>query len=507
MSTIQLENVGPIESLSIPVPESGGGIIVLKGRNGRGKTKSLEAIEAAVTGRGSPVVRDGTLRGSIEALGVTITIARKATRKGECEAIGLEGKLSISELIDPGIKSPEAADAKRIKALCALAGAKPDIQLFRGLLKNGNVFDEVISKAAIDSDDVVSMAERVKRDLEAAARKAEDNAAKHEGEAIAHKGGAEGVNLEAPSDAAELEARVEKAVRRQADIEARQRAADEARKARAESEAKLNEALGQFTGPSVADATTTAEAHKSHWEACIAEVEAIEAQLAAAQTKATTARTEYDKAIAALNAARNHERLTAGWKATIAASVPAEPVAAEIEEAAQALDDARLAVETGVLVRKARQCLAKAAEAAEAASAEHVKAKALREAAKGTDEVLSALVGKLGTPLRVEAGRLVLDTENRGATYLAELSPGERGKLAIDIGLDAIGADETDKRAILTLSQEIFEGLDIFNRQAIAEHARARGVLIFTAEASEHATITAEVFEEASPKKRKAGKS
>ena len=68
--TIEVKNIGPVEQVSIPVPE-GGGIVVLKGRNGSGKTQTLRAIESAATGRGRPSVRDGALRGEINGLGVT----------------------------------------------------------------------------------------------------------------------------------------------------------------------------------------------------------------------------------------------------------------------------------------------------------------------------------------------------------------------------------------------------------------------------------------------------
>ena len=98
-------------------------------------------------------------------------------------------------------------------------------------------------------------------------------------------------------------------------------------------------------------------------------------------------------------------------------------------------------------------------------------------------------MGKLGTPLRVEAGRLVLDTK-RGNTYFDDLSAGERSKIAVDIGIDAVGAN-----GVLTLSQEIFEGLDPINRDMLAKHAESREVVILTAEASDDEEITAEVYE------------
>jgi len=56
MPTVEIQNVGPIEHLTLPVPE-GGGIVVLRGRNGTGKTLSLDAIDRLTSGRGDVSVR------------------------------------------------------------------------------------------------------------------------------------------------------------------------------------------------------------------------------------------------------------------------------------------------------------------------------------------------------------------------------------------------------------------------------------------------------------------
>ena len=48
MSILTLTDVGPVKSLKLEVPEDGG-VVVLRARNGRGKTKTLEAIESAIT--------------------------------------------------------------------------------------------------------------------------------------------------------------------------------------------------------------------------------------------------------------------------------------------------------------------------------------------------------------------------------------------------------------------------------------------------------------------------
>ena len=48
---IELEDIGPIENLRIPLP-SAGGVVLLRGRNDIGKSEALKAVDALVSGRG-----------------------------------------------------------------------------------------------------------------------------------------------------------------------------------------------------------------------------------------------------------------------------------------------------------------------------------------------------------------------------------------------------------------------------------------------------------------------
>ena len=66
---VKIKNIGPISTLSMPVPE-GGGVVVLKGRNGSGKSTALDAISAAVSGKGKPPIKDLAESGEIVAGGI-----------------------------------------------------------------------------------------------------------------------------------------------------------------------------------------------------------------------------------------------------------------------------------------------------------------------------------------------------------------------------------------------------------------------------------------------------
>lgn len=487
--TLELENVGPIKRLSIPVPESG--LVVLRAKNGKGKTKALEACKSLVTQTGGVTVRDGALKGSVTGFGASINVARSTRRSGELEVTSIEGRLSPADLVDPGMKSPEAADAKRILALVQLSGVAPDASLFHDLIGGQAAFEAVCkTKARDENDDIITMAGRIKRDFETAARLVESHRDTALGHAKASREAAGNVDVAAECESPVLQSRMEQAVRNQTTIAERKKAADQA--ARNADEARANLAKCKDDPNAV-----TLEQVIEQETAAAAELLALTEAVADAEAALREAKRKQELGAANLRAVQQSKRaaesratLIDGWEAAIAAAADVTPpTPEEIAEADAAVLAARQAVELGALVRRAKEHIASAVRSETEAAEFDAQAEHLRNAAKGTDEVLSGLVAKLGTPLRVEAGRLVLDTE-RGETYFGELSMGQRWKLVIDICVDVVGA-----AGVLTIPQEAFEGLDPFNRDEIAEHAKKRGVLILTAEASADEEIVAEEYE------------
>lgn len=489
---IEVENIASIKRVTIECPEDGG-IVVLRGDNGKGKSTTLAAIESAVTGKGTLSVRDGALKGSVSAFGVTITVGKNTRRKGELSVTSLDSKLSIGELIDPGLKTPEAADTRRIKALLALVGAEADPSLFHGLFGGKQQFEAVASAAAIGCDDLVAMAERIKRDTEAKARIEEDNAEKAEGRAAGAKAAAGEIDGEVETDALKLSRALETAIRQESSLQAKLDAAIDAEVVAEKTRQQLADAETKH-GPNVLESARDRElstkqqvdsdqASVRHYEI---ELRKAEDALAAARANFAASRNEHAAAIDARKAAEQHAATLDSWRKQLAAATPERPTQEEIDSAADAVVIARKAVESGAVARRAKEHLTEHAKALEQATAHRRRAAALREAARGTDEVLSELVGRLGTPLRVQAGRLVTDTA-RGETYFHELSDGERAKMALDIGIDAAGPN-----AVIVFPQQQFEGLSPRNRKALADHARARSALVITAMATDDKSLTPE---------------
>jgi hypothetical protein len=471
---IQLENIGAIERLALPVPAEGG-VIVIKGRNGSGKSTAIAATEALVNGKSKPEVRDGALNGKVTGLGVTMTVGRRSRVSGELEVTSLEGRLSPAELVDPGIKDPDAADSKRIKALVGLVGAEADANLFSTLIDEP--LDQYVSTSALEADDLLTMTARMKRDFEAKARDVEDRVKSFEGKAQAAREAAAGVSLTAPCDSMKLHRELESAISNESALKTRKSEYDRASKANQQAREQLEKARAEYDGPTLDYATNAELAAKAAADVAQKSVKELEEALAEAKTHRDSMNQQLSAAIAARKAAESHARSMAEWEKQLESDLP-EPVTTDaILEAAEAVQAAREAVDLGVKVRTAKEQIAKADDHLAQAKAAASKAKKLREAAKGTDEVLSQVVAKTGSKLRVEAGRLVLDT-SRGVTYFADLSHGERWKIALDIAIEAVGPG-----GLLTVPQEAWESLDPINRAIVAQHVHGTGVVLLTAQA------------------------
>lgn len=482
---ISIENVGPIAKVVLPYPEDGG-VVVLRGRNGMGKTTALEAIESAVTGKGKLDPRDGTLKGSVDAFGVRLTASRGTTRKGELEVHTLEGKLDISTLVDPGLKDADAADARRVRALVSLTQTKPDPTLFHDLVGGSKRFYELVSPASVTGDDLVAIAERVKRDIEKAAREQETKAENLRGSATALGTVPDGLDLSAECDSAKLQAALERAIGNQA-------ATEEAVRSHQSVSGLVQQAREQLDTEA---ARTVEDRHAAAEEAYYAAVNALEeacelvekvrAQLREVEADHKAAQDAKVAAHGVWKAVESERDQLATIRDAADKIVPRCPSIDQQEAAAQAVTEAREAVERGALIRQALKQKAEAEDVALKSQAHAIEAEKLRQAAKGVDGVLSDVVAASGVELRVQDGRLVLDTK-RGETYFADLSHGERWKIALDIAIRAVG-----RGGVLVIPQEAWEGLDPVNRQAIAKQLAGSGVVLYTAEATEDDEIVAE---------------
>lgn len=463
MKKITLKNIGPIDSLEIPLPE-GGGVVELRGSNGSGKSHAQAAIERMLTGNGKVPVRDGELMGSVDAtaIGATLVVAKSTRVLGALEVQHLDGKANIGDFIDPKVDSPEAADRKRINTLLKIFGVGASKELFTGLLNGKADFDEIVRADSIVADDVVLTATKVKRDLEAAARHEEKAAGELEAKVKVQAEQLGTVDLSLAENVSTLSEAMSKAISKNSALQEKAKTAKQILAAAEEAKKSLQAAEANYTGATVAQAETDARN---------AEIELRQLEQRLAEVRA-----DLQVKKERLASARRHDESVAAFKAIVeksaGVSLPSED---ELAQANARAAEARFAYDAANNAARLKE-LARQLEENKVKLAAHVeRGELLRNAAKGTDEVLSSLIKS--DEIKVEAGRLVTQTK-RGKTFFADLSDGERCAFAIRLAAKALG-----ENGLLVADQPFWEGLDENNKAICASTAKECGVTIIAAHA------------------------
>lgn len=476
---ISAENLGPIDHFEFR--PKGHGVTILVAPNGSGKSILLEAVQAAARGEGKLPLRDRTRKGKVEAFGAVITIGGTCRHTGAFEVTNLEGKFDLSQLVDPRLKSPAAADKARIKALVNLTNVGASADLFRKHEAFEN-FDEVVTAEALATDDLVEMAAKIKACYDDEALKCERLADRKYGQA----------NAMVPASDIDLDEECDADVLQAAYNEARDRVtrlAEQARNAAASNEqlAKAKKVLDDLGD----DELKKERSQLSDWletvdfeidernteiQELLTRAEKLRGEIKGIQSRAIDSRekiTSIDRTLARVEEAK---KTVANSKSLVA------PEQSDIDEAKEELASAAAAIEVGVKVRAAKENAKKVTQYRAEAKEEQDKALRYRDAGKATDEVLS---GCIKCPqLRVESdgksARLVTDTEKRGKSIaFHELSDGEKWTIAIDIGADQVGVD-----GLLVINQQGWEGIDGKHRPIIDRQAKLRKVFVLTAEKS-----------------------
>jgi len=490
LEEIVIEDVGPVEQLRIPLPV-GGGLVLLTGDNGSGKSETLScarALMGSADDKKSLRPRDGEKSGSVEGCGVTIKVGRSNRETGELTVAALEDRLDIADLVDPGIADPNAADARRLKSLIRVAGVKADLDLFSDLL--GDTFE--IDAKVMKEPDLINMAGGVKRSLEAKARSEENKAEACGVEAATCLKSVEGVDITGESDEAALQAAYREAANRDAEVKQRQLSAEQAQEAQCKAREALATANRQYDGPTLEWANDLHDAAAATHQERMRAVRDLEESLMAARRFAEQSREALVQAEATLNAAANHARTIEAWEQQITADQPAAPTDAEISAAHQALARATTAMQNGAIVRNAKAKIEQANEWTKKRKASLKAAEQFRESAKGVDEVLSQVVAGLGCPIKVgeddKGLRLTIQHPKRGLTFFSELSMGEKVRIVLPIAVNAVGPG-----GLFVAPQEFWEGLQPSAKRDVARLLKNTGVWMLTAQCADGPLVAQEV--------------
>lgn len=476
---IDIKNVGPITHVSIPLPE-GGGVVVFRGRNGLGKSTALEAIEALAGQKRRLSVRDGEVSGSIEGLGARVTVGKSSRRTGELEVQSLDGKLSVAELVEPGIADPIAADAKRIKALVQLAGVSSSVELFRDKLCHSDAEKEILGKAlskrVAEATDLVAMADAVKRDIEAAARDAEQEVSVLRGRVDGLRKSVAGVAVDGPSPE-DAQRELEQAVATQAEVKAilGENVRREAARSKAAEQLRSVDAKKQRADVEQAKASVTMA--RTTLDGLLAEKQKLAEQVSVNAKATASMEHSLSRATSELQFATQAVEQTAAYEQAIATASECVAPPTSAEDAAAKVEAARELLASSVLRKKAAAVEVEAVQIEKGLGELTKRAATLRTFASKTDSVLTDAVSRAGSPLYVYGGRLMAKSDRKIPVAYADLSHGERWKLAIDVAVESLGKD-----GLIVIPQTAWEGLDPDNRLAVTEHCKSVGVVAVTAE-------------------------
>lgn len=488
---ISLTDIGPIKRLRFQVSETGG-LYLLMGDQGTGKSTAIEAADALLNKRSevSLPVRDARPSAEVSAFGATLRMGRRLSRLGELEIHGLEGRFDLADLVDPKIKEPLAADAKRIKALLQLSGqAEANPARFYPLVGGEDAFTEAVPKESLKTTDLVVLAGNVKRSFEKISRDQGESKTRDYAKAESIRLAVGDTDLKAPCDETTLQAAHTQAVRDDEQLNAKATAATNAAAARAKALEALANAKKEYKGLSVEVATSNLEAADIQVVAADGLVSRLREELAAAEKAAADYRSKSELAKAALQEATTYEAGVAALNSTIAEELPPEASLDDLEAAAQTVTIASQAMETGALVRRAKEQLKTVEQLKNDARDAELKEAIFRDAAKSTDTVLSQAVQQLqDCPLWVDGGRLKIKTD-RGDELFQDLSKGEKALIAIRIAIKAVGLG-----GMVPVPQELFEGLSPHNRIAVAAEFENTGVVGLAAIATDDPELIVKEF-------------
>jgi len=176
---LKVENVGPVKYFTADLPENGG-ILVLSGPNGCGKTTTLNAIRSLLTGSGTIPKMDGAKTAMLSVFTATATHTKKVVRTGFLPVEHREDRESVAKFVEPGLKTPVSADAQRIKALASLIGDEPTRELFTQTFPNAATD---LTSDVWGCDNILSACNMAKRQFEEKAREAEKLVSHYQSEA------------------------------------------------------------------------------------------------------------------------------------------------------------------------------------------------------------------------------------------------------------------------------------------------------------------------------------
>lgn len=471
-AAVEINDVQAIRHLRVELPEQGG-VLVLQGKHGVGKTTGISCVSAlgSKEARSNLRPRDGCEAGTIAAPGIVVRIGRRSTVRGELEFEIIDPEFDPSVLVDPKLKDEIRGDAHRLRMLVRLGQVVVTPEQWGGHLA-GFIPDEAVAGLVqgLDPLNPCQAAESIRLRVHEMALGHEKEAERQDVRAGLLAGELEGVDLLAPHDAPSLQRAYEEALGQHSRVVAEREAADRQRLAVQYAAQQL--AAVESSLPDLEAIQVEIRGREADRSAAQAQIAILDEQIAELRRHREDEVRRVDEATragaaaqAALSAGRQQHEAVASLRATVEAGAPAGPADDVIEGARIAKEQAHASILAGERVRKALGVHRDAELARGAARAAESRAKTLRGLARSTDMVLEEALrdaGFAGLTWRDE--RLYVESDRGLDGHLElfqELSEGERYRWAF-----RWIAQKLAPGSFVPLGQEAWQGL---NRQARLE--------------------------------------
>jgi len=482
MTTIEAKSPGPIEGVFEIDLSPGFGAYEFRGSCGSGKTTLLNSIDLLTGHRVDITLHDGEMSGHVKGFGVTAPIGSRKRRKGNLEVETLETeKFTPGDIIDPDGKTPEVRDARRIKALASLSGAKADSKLYYEVTGGAAGF----SQLAIDpTGDPVVLATRIKDKFDATAREQKRSAKAEGSHADVLEFVPDDLDIKNSGDLTVL-GNVRDELRDNAERLRNERANGIQREQEiAEAKVKLGSIQTEYNGLTVEAATEAFWAAKEELDHATEAAKKLREQLRIAEEAVRDHESGVAVATERGKTAKQHEQAVSVLEETASQSVT-YPAEEEIATAAEGIDKATDDYETGVRIRDVK---ANQARAAGHRKAEQDAVKQSGEAKNKAGEVFGILAKSLKTKhIRIMpvdgAPRLFVDHEKRGKCFFDKvngLSDGERVRTTLLELLPHLGSP-----GVFPVPQRTWQDLQPADRAKLHELAKEKQLYVFGAQVTD----------------------
>ena len=475
VAAVEIENVGPIQEVSIPV--QAGSVVVLRGSNGVGKTTAIESIKAAVNGKSDAKLTptDGSERegGSIEFNGVLMRVGARLSKKGTAieSFVIVEGGDAMDTFCDPGIQDPHSADEHRLRAMLTMSGLKITRERLEGFLGDEICDAFLVAHRGVLDKPMVVLVKLLQKWLQAQAREMESDADVIRGQIEAI--GKIPEDIDCRKSPAELQLTATARGEHLSRLRGQKKAADDA-KAMLESESTVMDV----------------ESLTNELEQSVNRARELQAQLDAEREKIAGLRSR-------ISSGKEQLARIQRMRDAIASSVTDDDIEnAErlYNEVVELRDRAVLASRQNAENSEKRTRLEKARKSLERVTVLGERIRSMSDSAIG---LLRDAIAKFEGWEVSKDLRLMCHHAKRGMIPIAEHSPGERIQQAIRLMLPTFKTSE-DEVPICVIPQKLFEQLDIDGQEDLVRLAKENGLFIVAAQCrkskSEPSELTVDVL-------------